>query len=316
MSELIEHEGLTSTEQWEEAPAVSRRFKMGHFLFLGLLLSGIIPLLISSALLIRQNRTLLVEQEREHLLSSAAGASLQVETVLQSLRRDLTQRGLGLLSLPGPENPQERLRQPWVRSYFTSMVAANNALLAVQAIEPGGQGVWFGPEQLAPPVRAALQRAYEEARDGGEPVYRMVSEPGSNDPLAVLAVPIFTQSAALTLLGEGSAPAVSPSEPATAPALVVEGLSRLRLRDVVAAAGSRSQSLLLMDSSGQLLWSDGGDPLLRAAGASSQLVRDLSSNPVNFTAPFEAEVGGKRIQVEATGSRIPKPAGPWSCSNR
>lgn len=305
MSELAEHERQTTTQDLGGPPVVARRFKLSHFLFLGLLLSGIIPLLVSSALLIRQNRGLLVEQEREHLLSSAASASMQVETVLQSLRRDLTQQGVGLLNLPGPEDPLERLRLPWVRSYFTGMVAANSSLLAVQAIEPNGQGVWFGPEELASSVRGALQQAYTAARGSGEPVYRMVSEPGSNDPLVVLAVPIFAQSSALTLLDDNS-----PQEPAVptsrGPALVIEGLSRLQLRDVVAVAGSRSQSLLLMDSSGQVLWSDGGDPLLRAAGATSELVRELSSNPVNFTAPFDAVLGGEKIQIEATGSRIPE----------
>jgi putative nucleotidyltransferase with HDIG domain len=284
-----------------------RRVRLSHLLFLGLLLSGIIPLAISSALLIRQNRSLLVEQEREHLLSAAAGAARQVDTFLQSLRREITQRGVGLLALPGPDDGLERLRQPWVRSYFTSMVDDNSSLLAVQAIEPGGQGVWFGPEQVSAPVRAALEDAYQAARDSDRPVYRLVADPRSSDPLAVLAVPVH---AAALPAGEEPAAADGAVQTPTAAltlanemTLVIEGLSRLRLRDVVRSSGT-NEILLLMDGEGNLLWSEGGDPLLRAAGASAPLVRELSRNPVNFTAPFEAEVAGVKRQLEATGSRI------------
>src|SRR4051794_35480742 len=95
-----------------------RRLKLRHVLLIALLLSGIIPLAISSVLLIHQNQEVLRDTEQDYLIRKAASLSREVNLYLASFRGQLQQVGRGVLLPPGPpEVPlvvTDRLREPWV----------------------------------------------------------------------------------------------------------------------------------------------------------------------------------------------------------
>ena len=72
---------------------IFQRLRLRHFLFLLLLLSGIVPLAVSSYLVIQQNREILETQEKSYLTQSAQFLSLELNQHLVSTRQRLDQLG-------------------------------------------------------------------------------------------------------------------------------------------------------------------------------------------------------------------------------
>src|SRR3712207_2852977 len=90
------------------------RLKLRHVLLVVLLLSGIIPLVLSSMMLIPQSQQVLRNAESENLIRRAGALSQDVDTYLGHVRTQLAQLGSGLVTPPGPPDMAERLREPWV----------------------------------------------------------------------------------------------------------------------------------------------------------------------------------------------------------
>jgi putative nucleotidyltransferase with HDIG domain len=261
-----------------------RRLKLRHVLFLTLLLSGIVPLAISSAVLIWQNRTLLVNQEREHLVRSAEVLSQQADDLLAGLRRELSQRGDGLLAFIGSRDLEAELREPWVEDYLRSFQTANPQVEALRVLDLDGVGPRMAPKDLNPAAAQALDSAFEQARSHSEAVYRLVDLPGAEEPRAVVAVPVPSG-------GE--------------PRLILESLNRIELLEAVFASGQTPEvGVLLADGEGRILWANPRAAPLAAAVAASGLLHDLSTSAVHFTRPFVTDVDGEQRVVEATGSRV------------
>src|SRR4029079_30873 len=91
-----------------------RRLKLRHVLLVVLLLSGIIPLAISSFMLIPQSKQVLRDAERDNLVRRAGTLSRAVDSYLAPSRQQITQLGTGVLLPPGSPDIAERLREPWV----------------------------------------------------------------------------------------------------------------------------------------------------------------------------------------------------------
>src|SRR6187431_2263522 len=95
-----------------------RRLKVRHALLLVLLLSGIIPLLVSSFLLIQKNQEVLRNSERDFLIRKAGVLAKEVSAYLETVQRPLRELGNGLLVAPGAPSMADRLREPWVSGHL------------------------------------------------------------------------------------------------------------------------------------------------------------------------------------------------------
>lgn len=270
--------------QQREARSSTRRLKLRHALFLCLLLSGIIPLAISSTVLINQNRRILVDQERDYLVRSAEALSRQVNTYLGAQTEELRHWGRGLVVFAGSAL-EARLRQPWVKAYLEQFAEANPEIQALLVFNREGKGPSAVRGVLTEEVRGELTAAFETCMREGMPVYRLTTAADGADPLAVLAVPVG---------GEDGQPR-----------LVIASLIRLGIMEAVFGSGQgRDVTALLADSDGEILWSRGLDEDLRAAIEDSGLLRDLQNSPLHFTQIINARIGGRQTKVEATVSRV------------
>jgi len=255
--------------------SVLRRPKLRHVLFLVLLLSGIIPLVLSNALLIRQNRERLEAGERTELTQAAEALSREVSDQLATVRNSLRQLGSGLLMVPAPRGtstPQARLRQDWVASYVQNFMLADTSLPNLRVLDLEGIGLEFGPRDLPEAVQQARDAAFEAARESGRTAYRFAAMPADNLPVASLAVPVGT--------GDGAK-------------LVIEALVDLPLMEAVLRREAQGESgLFLLDAEGQVLWSQGASEEASQALASSDLARGIrGSVPAALTREYDVTTG-------------------------
>jgi len=257
------------------APRPERRLHLRHILLLVLLLTGSIPLILSSGLLIRQNRLILEDQERTHLASSAQALSREVSSHLATLRRQLSQVGAALLAPPGPAAAEARLKQAWVRGFLRRVMTDDAGdLLALRVLETSGTGPRVASDRLGAAAQTALDAAFEAALSSRSPVYEFTVLPEDVGPAAVLAVPVFRDA------GE--------------PVLVVEGL--LRLGGIRSVFGGASGIFLLGDD-GEVLWSEGNTPEMTRALAGSPVVRDFLAQPLSLSGEYTVEVDGEPREI-------------------
>lgn len=234
-----------------------RRSKLRHLLFLALLLSGIIPLVISNALLIGQNRARLETEERTQLTQSAEALSREVSDQLASVRAVLHHLGTGLLVVPGPEPVGERLRQEWVTRYLEGFLVDDPSLVALRVLDPEGVGLSMGPPELPDAVRTVRDAAFQAASRDARAVFRFVVLPPANEPLVSLAVPVAAE-------GEGVE-------------LVLEALVRLPLMEAVFRREAQGEvGIFLIDGDGRVVWSEG-------AGEEGRLALERSGIAESFT---------------------------------
>src|SRR5215217_8180542 len=150
-----------------------RRLKLRHVLLVVLLLSGIIPLAISSLMLIPQSQQVLRDAERDNLVRRAGALSRDVDYYLGSFREQINQLGTGLLLPPGSPDVAERLREPWVGSYLqtfwlnqqakTDDPSQGSDLLLLRVLDPAGAGPTLARGTPRPQADAALKAAFEQA---------------------------------------------------------------------------------------------------------------------------------------------------------
>ncbi|HPA96001.1 MAG: HD domain-containing protein [Acidobacteria bacterium] len=255
-----------------------RRLRLRHLLFLLLLASGTVPIAIAGFVLVDSNRELLKTQEKSFLTRSAASLSRELNESLVTLRRQLLQLGHGLLSFPGPESIGERLRERWVGDYLESFLRANSSLVELQLLDREGAGPRFGPADLAGAHEMLLDALFAEAVGTGRPAYRFTALPRGGEPAVALSVPIRDSDGDLEL--------------------IVQAVARLRLIDVVVEREAEEEvGTFLVDHRGALLWSAGASPEIREQIVGSDLVRDFVRKPLNLTAEYAVEVGGRRQQM-------------------
>ncbi len=266
------------------ARRVISRLKVGHIIFLALLLSGIIPLLIATFLLISQNRERLEAEERTQLTQAAEALSREINDQLGSVRGSLYQLGKGLLRVPGPGAIRDRLRQGWVGPYLQDFMVGDSSLLALQVLGPDAQGLSLGPSDLPAVERKA---ACEMALRDGKPAYRFVVLPRSDEPVVSLAVPVEMAN-----------------DVGGRPALVVEALVRLPVMEAVFRREAQGEvGIFLVDGAGKVLWSEGVSDAARGALQASGLARSMASDaPVALTTEYEVPgpVGRRRMLAQVS----------------
>jgi len=266
--------------------SVFRRPRLRHILFAALLLSGIIPLVLSNALLIQQNRERLEADERTELTQAAETLSREVSEQLDSVRASLHQLGTGLLLVPGPADPEGRLRQAWVAPYIRTVGDTN--LVTIRVLDRDGSGPSLGATDLPEDVVKVRDAAFEGARDSGRSAFQFAVLPPNNQPVASIAVPVGGSD--------------------DTPLMVVEALVRLPLMEVVFRRETQGESgIFLVGSTGAVLWSQGASDASREALAASGMTAGFSGAvPLAMTTEYTvpAKDGPQRMlaQVSPVGT--------------
>ncbi len=262
------------------------RLKVGHIMFLALVLSGIIPLVISTFLLIGQNRDRLETEERTQLTNAAEGLSREINDQLASVRSSLHQLGRGLLEVPGPTSVQDRLHQGWIGPYLQDFTVSDTSLEKLRVLGPEGSGPNVGPQDQ-PEVARARDASCEAAQKENKPAYRFAVLSRSNEPVVSLAVPVE--------MGD---------EVPESPDLVVEALVRLPVMEAVFRREAQGEvGIFLVDGSGKVLWSEGVSAAARKALEASPMARSVAGDaPVALTTEYEVPgpTGRRRMLAQVS----------------
>jgi putative nucleotidyltransferase with HDIG domain len=269
-----------------------RRIKLRHVLLILVLLSSVVPLLISSALLIPKAKEVLQDAERDYLTRRALALSREIDTYLATVRRQLAQLGAGLLLAPGSADIAARLHEPWVAGYVQSFAAGSPDLRAVYVLDRQGEGPRRGPEHLPADAEAAMDAVFEQALATRAPAYRFINMGPREVPNLALAVPAEAAGAA-AMPGGGSQPQ-----------LVVEALLEFKpLQAVFQGEVRKEVGVFLLDRHGQILWSD-SDPGMAQALVRSELVKLFVKRPMSLTREYEFSSPRGRQEVLAQVSAI------------
>jgi len=267
-----------------ETRSLLRRLKLRTILVIALLLSGIIPLGVSSVLLISQSNKALVNTERDNLTAEASSLSREVDSYLADVRRQLAQLGNGILMAPGPDDVAARLSQPWVSAQLQSFQQGNPDVLALRVFHLEGAGL--EPGNLNPDVKAAMNAAFEQARSSKRPAYGFIPSGAVRKPQAIIAVPI----------------------PEADPRLIVEAQLRFQpLEKVTRDEARKGVGVFLIDRQGKILWSnDGGG---KTAGLGGGILNALANGPVTLTSRYKIRTPQGVREVFAQVSAIPESGG-------
>jgi putative nucleotidyltransferase with HDIG domain len=271
----------------ETRRSLLRRLKLRTILVVALLLSGIIPLGVSSVMLISQSNKALVNTERDNLTAEASSLSQEVNTYLIDVRRQLAQLGGGILMAPGPDEMVARLSQPWVGSQLQSFQHDNPDVIALRVFNL--EGVGLAPGNLNPDVQAAMDAVFDQARSRKQPAYGFIPAGVIRKPQAILAVPISKAT------GE--------------PQLIVEAQLRFQpLEKVTRDEARKGVSVFLIDRQGKILWSNDGRG--KTAGLGGGILNGLANGPVTMTSRYKIRTPEGVREVFAQVSAIPESG--WS----
>lgn len=260
----------------------ARRVKLRYLLFFLVLLSGIIPLLISSMRLIGANRDLLKTQETVLLTSSAQALAGSLSDDLARHKERLYQLGEGLLAPPGLTEVEARIVEDWAQDYMRRFLATHSEIFAFNVVDREGVGLRLGDSQLTSQVSTQIADAFEAARRSNSTVFRFVSH--ESQPWAAITVPVMTPDG-----GSG---------------LVIQALVPVPLP--TAADGERGrEQLFLIDHNGSFLWSAGGDPQIQQALLATEVVRDFGPM-LSVTRAYDLEVDGTEVPTLARVVAVPE----------
>lgn len=262
------------------------RPKLRNLLFLVLLFSGIIPLVISNSLLIRQNRSRLETEERTQLTQAADALSREVSEQVASVRASLQNVGQAVLMAPGPEAAGERLRREWVGRYLQEFLLGDSSVLALRVLDPEGAGLGLGPKDLPDAVQAQREAAFQSAVGAGRAAFRFVVLLPANEPMVAMAVPVSAGGDEVEL--------------------VLDALVRLPLMEAVFRREAQGEvGIFLIDGDGGVLWSEGTAAGRQALEGSRIAEHFAGGVPLPLTTEYEAAgPGGPRgmlAQVSPVG---------------
>ncbi len=260
------------------------RLPLRLLVFLTLLLAGIVPLAVSSLLLVRQNRDILETQEKSYLTRSAQFLSVELSASLTAARRQLAQLGETMKSLQAEGSVEEQLGSPWLKQRVASFLEQHPSFLAVRVMNRQGSG-----PQYAVPISteavSALKSAFEGLQEDGRPVYRFVPDGGNGTPAAVVALAVGADKD-----------------------LVLEGVFEVgTLGEFFQEQAQGEVGVFLIDRAGSVLWSEGSNEEIDRAIAGADLVRDFTNMPLNLTAEYPLAVGGRVQEMLGRVSPVSEP---------
>jgi putative nucleotidyltransferase with HDIG domain len=275
-----------------------RRLKLRHVLLVVLLLSGIIPLALSTMLLIPQSQQVLRDAERDNLVRRAGTLSRDVDSYLGGFREQIAQLGTGVLLPPGSPVVAERLREPWVGSYLQAFwlnqqgkpddrTNQSAGLELLRVLDLDGAGPTLARGTPSPQAVAALKTAFEQALAKKTRAYQFVDMGPDGVPLVALAVPVAPTSDA-----------------AAGPQLVVEALLRFRPLEVLQGEAGQGVGVFLFARAGKLLWWDGGNARVKDGLLKSEALQSFLAVPGSLTQEYKLPAEGGAQEVLAQVSAV------------
>lgn len=266
---------------------ITRRLPLSRLIFVFLFAVGIVPLALSSILLIQQNREILETQERSYLTRAAETLSVDLSSFLAGNRRQLQQLGGAVLATPPSNEIEGKLRAGWFGEYLEDFLISNPRVVALRVLSAEGQGPYLAAEDLSPAVQTAMDSGFQEVVRTAQRAYRFVVMPETTEPLAVLAVPIFDTGGAPLLFVEA--------------AIELSPMEVLFQQEEMGDAG-----VFLIRRDGTMLWS-GGAPVdtVRSLEA-SRLVRDFVDSPLSMTQEYELKSSGRSERILGRASPVPE----------
>lgn len=260
------------------------RLKLGHVLFVALLLSGIIPLVVSNTLLVRQTRAQLEERERSDLTTAADALSREADQI----RRAITvfdRLGRTLLLATAPRPALEALREPWIEPVLQRHRESEVGLQALRVLDVSGQGARAEPAGLPASVEQLRSDAFQGALSRRGPSYRFVDLGSRSGSGAGSGVPAASVAVMVQLEGR---------------AVVVEGLVLLPLFDELSEFASGAEFFLL-DDRGQVLWSKGQG----SVPSDATILSALAESPGGMTTEYEIAIRGEKQEMLAQVLQVP-----------
>jgi len=266
---------------------ITRRLPLSRLIFIFLLAVGIVPLALSSILLIQQNREILETQERSYLTRAAETLSVDLSSYLAGTRRQLQQLGGAILAMPSGGGIEATLRAPWFGGYLEDFLITNPNVVALRVLSDEGRGPYLAPDDLSPAVQTAMDASFQEVMAGARRSYRFVVMPETSEPLAIMAVPIFDASGA--------------------PLLFVESAIELRPMDVLFQQEELGDAgVFLIRRDGSMLWSGGASVDTVRSLEASRLVRDFVDSPLSMTQEYELQIAGRNERTIGRASPVPE----------
>ncbi len=266
---------------------ITRRWPLSRLMFVVLVAVGIVPLALSSVLLMQQNRAIFETQERSYLTRAAETLSIELSSYLSSTRRQLQQLGGAVLAAPTEVEVESKLRAEWLSDYLEDFLISNPNVLALRVLSGQGNGPYIAPEDLSPAVRVAMDASFQAAIDAGGLHYRFVVAPETGEPLTVLAVPIFGA--------------------AGIPEVFVQAAVQLRpMETLFRQEGQGDAGVFLIQRDGDMLWWGAAEPDTVQSLASSRLVRDFVDSPLSMTQEYSIRSGGEEVQTLGRASPVPE----------
>lgn len=266
---------------------ITRRIPLGRLIFFFLFTVGIVPLALSSILLIQQNREILETQERSYLTRAAETLSVDLSSYLSGNRRQLQQLGGMVIASPPREDIEGKLRATWFGDYLEDFLIGNPNVVALRVLSGAGRGPYLGPENLSPAVQTAMDSAFQEVVGSGGPAHRFVDMAGTTEPLGVMAVPIFDAEGRPLLFVEA--------------AVELEPMEVLFQQEEMGDAG-----VFLIQRDGSMLWSGGASADTVNALEASRLVRDFVESPLSMTQEYELRTPSRSERIIGRASPVPE----------
>ena len=267
-----------------------QQLKLRQLLFLLLITAGIVPLAVSSYLVVRQNREILETQEKTYLTRSAQFLSLELNQNLVNFERRLRQLGETLVAMPPLDDLDEKLRQEWLQGRFESFLASDGGaeLAAIRILNPEGRGPYAAIVRQSPELTGTLDSTFAGAKAEDQTAYGFLVLPESGSPVAVIAVPIRDEYGAALLFVQG----------------VVE---LRRMKSIFQQETQGEVQVFLVDRVGRLLWSGDVSAEERRVITDSRLVRDFVQTPLNMTQEYTLRVAGRERRMLGRISPVEAP---------
>jgi len=263
------------------------------------LFAGLVPLAISTGVLIQPNRDLLRTQEQTELTRTAEALSRDVDDYLAGTRRELELLGSSLLAAPRSEDLADLLQEPWVTEFLASVARKHPDWRRFAVLDEQGRGPQFNSVESSEGFLNDLRGAFAEALAEKRASYRFVEIGANLEPGVVVTVPVGSAE---------TSPARGDSEEGTREgSLVLEAVvqpARL-LRDLALSTDSLDGgATLLVDRQGELIWSSVASEEDQEVLLNAPLVQSFVARPLPLTEIYEAELGGETRRLIAIVSPI------------